>query len=70
MAIAIPEEDAKLEAISIFNKSTKDGLILRAIVLLIMDEINILRVKAGLSQRTASQIKSAIINKINSGDAD
>lgn len=38
--------------------------LLKAFTLVVLDEINILRQTAGLSQRTASQIVSAIVSKL------
>ncbi len=39
--------------------------VLTAAVLIILDEINILRVAGGLSERTASQLKAAIEARLN-----
>lgn len=44
--------------------------LLRALALVVMDEINILRAQHGLAPRTGSQIRLAISNKIDSGEAD
>lgn len=41
-------------------------VLLEAIVLVIKDEINILRTQAGLPERTNEQIMTAIENKLNS----
>jgi hypothetical protein len=46
------------------------GKALRAIVAVMIDEINILRANAGLGQRTLNQARNAIINKINQGAVD
>lgn len=45
-------------------------VLLRAVALVVLDEINILRSAASLAPRTAGQIKTAITNKINAGTAD
>lgn len=45
-------------------------LILRALSDIIKDEINILRTLHGLPDRTLPQLKTAIKNKVDSGDAD
>lgn len=37
-----------------------------AIVLVIKDEINLLRIEAGLPERTDTQVMAAIANKLNS----
>lgn len=39
-------------------------ILTEALVLIIKDEINILRVKAGLTERTNNQIMTAIDNKL------
>ena len=39
--------------------------VLTAVVLIIMDEINILRVAGGLPERTAAQLKAAIEARLN-----
>lgn len=46
------------------------GKALRAIVVVMIDEINVLRANAGLSQRTLNQARNAVINKINQGAVD
>lgn len=52
------------------NKDFDRKKILQAIVLLVKDEINILRDLHGLAPRTNTQIVSAIRNKINNGEVD
>ena len=47
-----------------------DGVRLRAALLVVMDEINILRATQSLADRTASQLKTAVKGKVSSGDAD
>ena len=46
------------------------GLVVRALALVVLDEMNILRTAAGLAPRTAAQLKTAVLNKISSGAAD
>jgi hypothetical protein len=50
--------------------SDGEGKILRAIVAVLLDEINILRTNAGLGQRTLNQAKNAIFTKLDSGNVD
>jgi len=38
---------------------------LTALFIIIKDEINILRVQAGLPERTLAQVKNAVINKMD-----
>jgi len=38
---------------------------MRAFALVVLDEVNILRTNAGLSPRTAAQLKSAVRNRLN-----
>lgn len=44
--------------------------VLRAFMLLMIDELNILRAQHGLADRTPLQLRNAIKNKIADGDAD
>lgn len=46
------------------------GLLMRALVEVIRDEINILRTEHSLADRTLQQMKTKIIDEINSGDVD
>ncbi len=46
-------------------KDEVDGRILKAFAGIMLDEINLLRVKAGLAQRTADQLRTAILNRID-----
>ncbi|GEM_PF-3605118 len=59
-------------ALSNLAHSKPDYKLLRAVVLVVMDEINILRaaVVPSLPALTANQIRTAIQNKINTGAAD
>jgi len=43
--------------------------LLRALILLMLDEINILRQAAGLAPRTIRQVKNVLQAKIDAGDA-
>lgn len=47
-----------------------DGKALRALALILMDEINILRVAGGLQPRTLAQLKVAFANRIDGGTID
>ena len=42
------------------------SVLIEALVLILKDEINLLRVEHGLSERTGQQIMTAIDNKLNS----
>lgn len=53
-----------------FNGMNPESLAFRATMEIIRDEINILRSLHGLPPRTLSQLKTAIKNKIDSGDID
>lgn len=46
------------------------GLILRAMVSIMMKEINILRTEHSLANRTFSQLKTQIKSEVDSGDVD
>lgn len=60
-------DQAETDAIAqkIENSKNIDNLekLTKALALVILGEINILRVKAGLSERTVSQLKTAVKNK-------
>ena len=56
VAVAANRTEAKVEV---------DGRLLKAFAGIILDEINILRVKADLAQRTADQLRTAILNRID-----
>lgn len=62
----------RTEAKTIILDQESRGAVLRAIALVMMDEINLIRAKLTppLPLRTASQIKTAIQNKLDSGGAD
>ena len=65
-AITQPEIDAHVD-----SEKTKEADIelkfdstLKAFALVVLDEINILRVGAGLAERTITQLKTAVKNKL------
>jgi len=45
-------------------------LLVRALALVTLDEINLLRGQHSLAPRTATQLRNAIKNKLDNGDAD
>lgn len=54
----------------VIDEQGANGKMLRAILLTILDEINILRAQHGLPPRTPQQARTAIANKIDAGTAD
>ena len=56
------------------RKKAKDeidiNMVIKAFMLLVLDELNILRAEHGLSARTSAQLRSAILDKITDGSAD
>jgi hypothetical protein len=50
--------------------SSAEFIVMRAIVMLVVDQLNILRTKAGLAAITYAQAKTAIGNAIAAGNAD
>ena len=54
----------------LIDASNDRGAVLRAALLVVMDEINLLRAQHGLSARTAAQLVAAVKKKISDGDAD
>lgn len=61
----------RASAKTLLNSSTVDReKLLRAVMLVMLDEINVLRVNSSLAARTAAQLKTAIQNKIDAGSAD
>lgn len=56
---------AKRIAKEIFDQSTGEGVLLRSIMELVRDELNILRSQHSLASRTNEQIKTALLAKIN-----
>lgn len=47
-----------------------NSLLLRAFADIVKDEINILRALHSLPDRTLAQLRTSIVNKVNSGDVD
>ena len=58
------------DAVNSLNDSDASNKLLCAVILVLLDEINTLRTAVGLSTRTVNQVKTAVINKLNAGDAD
>jgi len=52
------------------SATTDMPALVRALMLITMDEINTLRAQHSLPARTPAQLKTAIRNKLNAGDAD
>ena len=46
--------------------SKKFNKVMKAFALVMLDEINLIRANAGMSQRTKAQLKTAVKNKYNS----
>jgi len=65
-----PEKTIQEGAKENFDQVRKDNLLLRAAVLVLVDQINTLRALHSLPAGTKAQIRTAIRNKIDSGDAD
>ncbi len=57
-------------AVTLLASPDSQPKLLRALMLVVLDEINALRANAGLTARTMNQLKTAIVNKINAGSAD
>lgn len=71
-ALTTYEEQAARTPASAALDVTGDPLqvLLRAVVLVVLDEINTLRSALSLTPRTATQVRNAIKNKISAGSAD
>lgn len=69
-APAVLQRKRDAAAADLDSDATAEGRKIRAVLLVALDEINILRSAAGLSARTANQLRNAVKNKITSGDAD
>ena len=54
----------------IVDTLSEQGVVLRAVVKLMVQEINTLRAQHGLPPRTEAQVKTALKNAIQSGDVD
>ena len=70
MALEVPEVTAREGAKNIIDANAKDSVLMRALILILIDEFNILRAKHGLPSRTIEQLKTAIKSRIDNGDAD
>lgn len=66
-ALALRRARARAEAKATYQDVTALGRIVRALALVTLDEINILRQLHGLAPRTAAQLRTAIETKV---DAD
>jgi len=69
MAIIL-EKSARQVAKDAYDDPSGDLIIMRALALTILDQINTLRALHSLPTATKAQLKAAIIAKIDSGDAD
>lgn len=54
----------------LLNDTSGNAKFIRAVLLVILDEINVIRAQLSLTARTVAQLKTAIQSKINSGSAD
>lgn len=63
-------EQTRQEASEIIDGSTVEGANIRALALVMLDEINVLRSRASLPARTKAQLVTAMKNKLSSGAAD
>jgi len=73
IAFRLEDEKTKTRSSAITSLGKVDdqaGQLLRALALVVLDEVNILRSQHALAPRTANQIKTAIQNKITNKDAD
>jgi len=61
---------ARTESSNLVDEKNDRAKVIKGLALATLDEINILRSQHGLNPRDPSQIKTAIKNKINTGDAD
>lgn len=52
------------------DSGISDAKLIKALAAVVMDEINILRAQHGLADRNLAQLKTAIKNKLATGDAD
>jgi len=70
MSTQVTEQTARQCAKDVVDAGGKDSVVLRALVLLLIDELNTLRSYHSLPNRTLSQLKTALKNRIDTGDAD
>lgn len=68
--IAKALDDSKMGAQENFSSPDSLGRLTRALALVMLDEVNVLRTALALTSRTAAQLKNAVINKANSSDSD
>jgi len=61
-ALSSVKTDAKSQAAT---GATPDRIVVRALLALLLDQLNVLRAKAGLAALTAAQVKSALEAKID-----
>lgn len=61
---------AKQRALAAADYDAQAQALLRAVVLVVLDEINALRSRASLADRTPAQVKAAILAKLAAGAAD
>jgi hypothetical protein len=61
---------AREKAITQLTEKQGNGALVRALAVVMLDEINILRQQHGLNTRTKQQLLTAITNKLNAGQAD
>lgn len=73
-AVTVPLDQAPLRsgALSLLNDPAPDSKFVRAVLLVILDEVNTIRTNPalGLAPRTAAQMRTAIQSKLNAGAAD
>ncbi len=70
MATLVNQVTARDSAKDIFAADTKDGLVLRAMVLVFTDQLNTLRALHSLRALTGTEVMGLIETEIDSGNAD
>lgn len=70
MGINVPGTSSREDAKNKLDSSLSEGVVLRALAVIMMDELNILRALHGLAPRTLAQLKTAMQNSIDAGNAD
>lgn len=60
-ALEIAQHDG---AVALYDASDPTARLLKAVCLVVLDEVNTLRAQHGLAARTAAQFKTAVLNKI------
>ena len=61
---------ARVDAKKLLSQDLMFRKILKSFLYVLMNEINTLRQQHGLSERTLSQLRTAIVSRIDSGDSD